>query len=233
MADAKPKKVIRTTPRGIFIYPKLAVPDTKFKAAGEYSVKLSLSTASEYAQKLRSHIDKVCDEALVEAINSDTRDAAKKKKTPWKLNESKPYSDETDKEGNETGNTLFKFACLASGVSKKDGKPWSRTVSMFDSVGQRLPKGRVNPWGGTEGCVSFESRPYAATAQVGAGCILALEAVQIIKLVKGGEQDASAYGFQATDDGGFSADDVAEDDKTEASVGDAKAVLAGATQDDF
>lgn len=219
MNNDKPKKVIRTTPRGTFIFPKLSTPDTKFKPEGEFSTKLSLATDSEYAQKLMKLIDKTCDEALAEAIKGDTRDAAKKKKTPWKLNESKPYAAETDKEGNETGNTLFKFGAKASGTFKrgpKTGQSWSRTIPMFDSKGKPV---KVDPWGGSEGCVSYEVRPYAATANVGAGCVLALEAVQIIKLVKGGERDAGGFGFQASEDsGGFSADDVV--DETKAGAGE-------------
>lgn len=236
MADAKPKKVTRTTPAGTFIYPKLCTPDIKFKAAGEFSVKLALPTALEYTQKLRALIDKVADEALAEAIKADTRDAAKKKKTPWKLNDSKPYADETDKEGNETGNTVFKFGCMASGIYKKGpktGQTWTRTVKMFDSKGTPLPTGKCNPWGGTIGCVEYEARPYGVAASVGAGCVLGLESVMIKKLVKGGDLSAIDRGFEADeDDGGFSADELTDDEATAPAKTDAPTVAA-ATDDDF
>lgn len=234
MADAKPKKVTRTTPPGLFIYPKLCTPDIKFKAAGEFSVKLSLPTSLEYTQKLRALIDKTADDALAEAIKNDTRDAGKKKKDPWKLNDSKPYSDEMDKDGNETGNTVFKFGAMASGVYKKGpktGQTWTRTIKMFDAKGTPLPTGKCNPWGGTIGCVEYEVRPYAMTAKVGAGCVLGLESVMIKKLVKGGDLSAVDRGFEADeDDGGFSADELGDDEvavKTDAPT------VAAATADDF
>lgn len=236
MADAKPKKVTRTTPRGLFIYPKLCTPDIKFKAAGEFSVKLSLPTTLEYTQKLRALIDKTADEALAEAIKNDTRDAGKKKKDPWKLNDSKPYADELDKEGNETGNTVFKFGAMASGIYKKGpktGQTWTRTIQMFDAKGVKLPAGKVNPWGGTEGCVEYEVRPYAMTAKVGAGCVLGLESVMIKKLVKGGDLSAVDRGFEVDeDDGGFSADELGDEDSNESKAADAPTVAA-ATADDF
>lgn len=251
MADAKPKKVTRTTPAGLFIYPKLCTPDIKFKAAGEFSVKLSLPTSLEYTQKLRALIDKTADEALAEAIKSDTRDAGKKKASPWKLNDSKPYADEMDKEGNPTGNTVFKFGCMASGIYKKGpktGQTWTRTIKMFDAKGTPLPTKKkknedgsvtetslCNPWGGTIGCVEYEVRPYGMTAKVGAGCVLGLESVMIKKLVKGGDLSAVDRGFETDeDDGGFSVDELGDDETTtKASTGDAKATVAGATEDDF
>lgn len=237
MADQKPKKTIRTTPRGVLIYPKLKTPDTKFKAEGEYVTRLRLPTSAEYTQKLIKLIDKTADEALAQAIKDDPRDAAKKKKTPWKLNEAKPYQDETDKEGNETGNTLFKFASKASGVYKKGpkaGQKWTRSIAMFDSKGK--PVKGVDPWGGTEACVSYEVRPYAATANVGAGVVLGLEAVQILKLVKGGERAADDYGFvPQEDDGGFSADDVVDETgaATAADKGEGDVAEASDNDDDF
>jgi len=238
MADAKKKKETRTTPAGLFIYPKLCTPDTKFKVAGEYSVKLSLPTALEYTQKLRGLIDRICDEALAEAIKNDTRDAGKKKKDPWKLNDSKPYADELDKETAEpTGNTIFKFGRMASGVYKsgpKTGQTWAATIKMFDAKGVPLPTGKCNPWGGTIGCVEYEARPYAMTAKVGAGCVLGLESVMIKKLVKGGDLSAVDRGFEADeDDGGFSAVELGDDDVAVKTEGSYAPTVAAATADDF
>lgn len=228
---AKPQK--RTTPLTVFIWPKLVVPDTKFKAGGELSTKAAFDTSSEFATKLRNYIDKEADKALAAAIAADKRPDKKKAAVPWKL-AVKPYEDETDKEGNETGRTVFKFATNASGTYKsgpKTGQAWTRDVKMFDSLGQPCPKG-VDPWGGTEGAISYTITSYAMGADVGAGVKLNLEAVQITKLVKGGDRGADDYGFAKQDDGGFTADDAGDDDATTDPSTEGKPDVAAA-EDDF
>lgn len=237
MADnKKPKKIIQTSPRGVFVgYPKLAQADTKFKAEGEYSVKLALPADHPWATKTIAAITKMADEKLAEMVKNDDRPAGKKKAEPWKLNDSLPYANELDKDsGEETGRVVFSFKATASGVYKsgpRKGEKWNRKIALFDAKGQ--PAAGVNPWGGSEGCVSFEMIPYAVSAKIGAGVKLGLEAAQIIKLVQGGERDAAGYGFAAQEDGdGFDAA-AAADAEAGDTTGDAPAGGDAGSDDDF
>jgi len=202
MADKIPQHI---SPKGVFMYPKLTKPDTKFKAEGEFSVKLSVPLAE--ARDLM----KMADEAAAESLANAKENAG----SPAKANkwETKylPYEVEEDEDGNETGNVIFKFNSKASGVTK-DGKPWKRKgVSLVDAAGK--PMRNVDVWGGTIGYIAFKLIPYAPTAQVGASVKFQLDAAQIIKLVQGGERDGASFGFAAEE--GFSVEDLPDEEEDE------------------
>lgn len=198
-AEKKEKKTKYTSPKGEFQYPYLNEPDTKFKEEGEYRVSLRLP--AEKAAPLVAMIDKAAAEALKEAKKGakTPKEAAK-----WET-KFLPYSVETDEEDVETGFVIFKFSSKASGVTKT-GREWSRSVPLFDSQGNLLPrkdgKFTVSVWSGSEGYVSYTIQPYAPNTQIGASVSLGLEAVQITKLVSGGNQSAEDYGF-GKEEGGF------------------------------
>lgn len=226
MADTKPKKVIRTTPEAPLKWPKLAKAET-YKNKTTFNTQQVFPADSEYAKKLIKAIDKMADEALEKAIAEDKRPQKKKDANPWKL-APKPYDNELDKEGEETGNVVFKFKANAEG-KKKDGSPWKRDrLKIFDAKGKAF-RLKDDPWNGTIACVSYEMRPYAASAEVGAGVSLSIEAVQIIKLVQGGEGNAEDYGFKKRDDG-FDADEAPEGDEDES--GDKTESDSGSSSDD-
>jgi hypothetical protein len=222
MADAKkPKNPQYNTPVVTFgPFPKITAPDFKFKPEkGEFVLRGILPTDHPVAMKMRTLADEIADKALKVAVEKDERPAAKKKQTPWKLNESKVYTDEVDDEGNETGRTVFKFSMLHSGVSKKTGKAWKMWPKLFDANGKAIPREKnadydLKVWGGSEGIVRFEAVPYAATANVGAGCKFSLVAVQITKLVEGGDgSSAEDFGFGKVE-GGFDSDSIAPQEET-------------------
>jgi hypothetical protein len=96
----------------------------------------------------------------------------------------------------------FKFKCKAGGTTKA-GKPWARTVAIFDAKGKPA-KNIKEIWGGTEGKVSFTASPYFVAATGTVGLSLRLEAVQILKLVAGSSRDAAGYGF-GEEEGDFDA----------------------------
>jgi hypothetical protein len=226
---AKPKKIIRTTPVGRFVWPKFAKPD-EYKGKKSYNCKFALPADHEWAQKFIAAIDKMADETLAKAVSEDKRVPAKQKKDPWGLAR-KPYENELDKEGEETGNVVFKFKANYSGT-RKDGSTWVRDkLRVFDAKGKPF-KLADDPWNGSEGCVSFEMRPFAQGPDVGAGVSLSIEAVQITKLVSGGEGSADQYGFGAHEDG-FDADDIQADDKTADDKGNASDVAEASDDDDF
>ena len=186
--QSRPKFV---SPQGVFSYPKLTEPDTKFKEEGEYSVNLILDKSSAEAKKLMAMIDKAAAESLAEA-KAKAKNAAEARRWETKY---LPYADVEDEEtGEPTGEIRVKFTMKASGISKKTGKPWSRKPALFDAKGKPIT-GDVKIGGGTIGKVSYELQPYAQTTQSGASVKLALEAVQIIELREWGERSADSYGF--------------------------------------
>lgn len=202
-----------TTPAGAFQYPKLFAPDTKYKDAGEYSVKLRLS--EEDAGKLIAKLQPYHDEA-VEAGEEEykklpvkTRKATEFKVSPF----CQPVYDE--KTEDETGEFEFNFKMTASGVSKRTGKPWKRKPAVFDAKGKPILKD-PEMWSGTIGKVNFEVLPYFTTI-AGAGISLRLNAVQVIELRTGQAKTADAYGFgqedgyEYEDDHGIPSDDADDD----------------------
>lgn len=204
MAEKRPTY---NTPVGVFDrFPKIASPDFKFKTEGEFTLKLILPTDNPIAMKMRGLADKIAKEKLESAV-AEAKPADKKKLAI----KNSPYADEVDEEGNETGRTVFKFTMKHSGVSKKTGKPWKMWPRLFDAQNKAIPRDNnadydLKVWGGSEGCIRFETIPYA-TVVSGAGCKFSLVAVQITKLVEGGGGDDGAdYGF-GKQDGGFESTD--------------------------
>ncbi|WP_142850902.1 DUF2815 family protein [Telmatospirillum sp. J64-1] len=196
MADKKQKRPVHKV-RGIAGFPWLNRPDTKFKAEGIY--KTNLTVPGDDAQATIEVIEAAMKEAEAEA-----KEKAKAKRKTAKPADM-PFDPEVDDEGNETGAVVFKFKSTASGVSKKTGKPWTRTIPIFDAKGK---PSKANIYGGSELVIAFTAEPWV-NAKLEYGVKLQLEAVQIINLVTGGgSRSASAYGFGEED--GYSADDEEE-----------------------
>src|SRR5438128_2637866 len=98
------EKKIHRTPRGLAIYPKLIVPETKFNAAGVYELKMKFSETDEreFLEKTQRFYDdayeqKRCEKALKELP---------RELPPWRRG--------------KDGRLEFKFKLNASGVF--DGK---------------------------------------------------------------------------------------------------------------
>jgi len=184
------KKERFTSPKGIFRYPRLGTPDTKFKPEGEYSNELVLQADSKEAQTILTKL-KEAEAACLADVKSKAKTPAEAKK--WEI-KNHPYRMLEDDDGNETGELAIKFTAKASGVSKKDGKKWERKVPVFDAVGTPLTD--VNVGGGSIGKISYTIIPYATSTSVGAGIKLALEAVQVVELKEFGTQNAKGFGFE-------------------------------------
>ena len=166
---------------GVSQYAWLTSPDTRFDEIGHYKTNLILS--HEQAQTLKNKIDDELQKSVALAKEKAAGKVVKIAATP--------YVDELDDEGNATGNTIFKFKTKAQ-ITTKDGKLIPNRVAIFDAKGK--PMVDANIWSGSEMKVSAELIPYY-TAMVGAGVSLRLRAVQITKLVEGGNSNAKGYGF--------------------------------------
>lgn len=209
--DIKPLKIV--TPKGEAIWPKLDEPDTKFNAAGEYSVKLKLS--GEDAEELKAQVDKFVDEveqATQAQLDDEISSApgpkkAKLKKVKEELTTNYPYDMDVDDDGMETGDVIFKFKMVASGENKRTGKAWERKPALFDSKGKPFPEG-VAIWNGSTLRVSGVMTPYFVPAMKFCGGSLKLNAVKVIDLVSGGgASSAAGFGFGGEEEG-IDADEV-------------------------
>lgn len=193
-----------TTPKGTALWTSLNKPDTKWKAEGVYEVKLAFNADDEAVQQLAAKLEKLLDEKYAEVVDELKADGkaglvAKIKKVPV-------FDVEEDPEtGEETGRLIKKFRMTASGVSKKDGKKWTRAPKIFNARGVEL-KAAPSIGSGSVLKVSFEPYMYYSPKDKEVGCSCRLEAAQLIELVSFGQKDAAGYGFEAEE--GY--DDVPE-----------------------
>lgn len=215
MADKRVKPEQFVTPAGVFVFPKLGEPDTKFKDEGEYSVKLRLS--AEAAAPLLAKLEPLHEAALEKGRGEFAKLPVASRKKLQDLKVNPLFSLDYDEDENETGDLLFNFKMTASGVSKKTGKPWTRAPRVFDAAKNVMDGSIV--WGGTVGKVAFTVNPYFVSGQGTCGLSLRLEAVQVIDLVSGGQRNADAYGF-GEEDGYVAEKEVTETEDTDADVGD-------------
>jgi len=172
-----------TTPMGIAIYPWLIKADTKFNPLGEYKVSLSLSEKD--AEPIKKDIDKCIEEA-----RSLVPEGKKVKESD------PPYFNETDDDGQDTGNVVFKFKMKAK-IQTKDNRTLTMSPKIFDSQGT-IMKPEEDIWGGSKMKINADIIPYYVPA-IGCGVSLRLKAVQIIELVTGDSSNATNYGFVATE----------------------------------
>ena len=198
MAKEKKKKYVQmTSPAGVAVYPWLNKPDTKFNAAGIYSVTLKLEGAE--ADTLIEALAPLYQAALDAAKEESGKKKIKEAGVPWKLAE--------DEEGNELdGVYLFNFKMKAQ-LTDKAGSVIDMRPALFDAARKPLPA-KTAVWGGSKIKVAFELVPFFVAA-VGAGISLRMKAVQVLELVSGGQRDAESYGFDEED--GYVAEDVAAD----------------------
>lgn len=182
------KKLVRIiSPKGVAKYPKLNEPDKKFKADGEYSVRLvcKREEAEEFIKLVKDqfvqHYKDVC-----------VREKKKEVKTadmPWKK--------VTNDSGVETGDVEIKFALAAKIVSKKTGQSWEQRPALFDSKGNIISD-RVG--GGSVLKVAAEVFPWY-TPLLGCGVSLRCRAVQVIELHQYSGGSASNFGFTSDEEG--------------------------------
>lgn len=214
------ERIKLTFPKGTLKYPRLQEPDDKFKAEGEYSTKLVLTP--EQAKPLIDKLEQCFKEHLAE-----TKAANPKKKVkavtnrPWKADTTKEKDESGEYVEVETGNIAFTFRRPAK-IVKKDKPPLTLRVALFDAAGAKLVTDK-RIGGGTIARVAAEVRGYF-TEKDGAGIRLDLEAVQVLKLVEGGRQSATDYGFAAEEEiegEDMPSGDDGDGDSDEAAAGDA------------
>ena len=212
--DSERLKLNIITPRGVAIYPKLNEPDTKFVPEGVYETRLRIDPAATDGVLGK---DAITWADLLDAIDAQQAEffAAKKKELAGGDGKAKVKAKsitsiefgreaDVDDDGNETGNVVIRAKMKASGVSKKDGKPWTRSPIIFDAKGKKLAEPPAI-WGGSILKLAVEAAPYYNAKDNVVGTTLYLNAVQVLELVSGQGRTAEAYGFSAED--GYTTDD--------------------------
>lgn len=243
--EAKKKLPQFTTPRGVFVFPKLTEPDYGSKdfpkPDGEYSLKLRMAQADADAFIARKNKDGVSlgdmyADALrdAEAAFAELPVATRKKLEKVKPNElfTVLYDEETEE---PTGEVEFRFKMKASGEFKKGpkaGQKWYRKPDLFDAKGRKIGGG-VNIWGGSEGKVSFVGSPYFIPGTAAAGLRLMLGGVQVIELVSNGSRAADSYGFGEEEGFGYDPDEYREETTGEDASGESAGDAGAAGEEDF
>ncbi|MFN3914759.1 MAG: hypothetical protein ACK4K3_07550 [Aquabacterium sp.] len=218
MSESKQKKPALErfmTPLGVLVFPKLNTPDEyKGKKTWQAPLRVNREEAAALLEKYDAAYDAAWEEAQAQAQErlDNAKTGAEKQKAKKALEAlsqaAKAYEVVLDDDGEETDEVILRIKMNAE--VEKDGKVRSLKPDFFDAKGKPL-KTVPQIRGGTKVYISGQFNPYNSTT--GVGVSLRLNALQIIELSNGGSRDASAYGFGAQD-GGFSADDVEEEEGT-------------------
>lgn len=200
--DKKPRMEPITSPKGTAKFPHLTIPDTKFKAGGEYHINVICSRASalKHIEKLEAAAKKAFADAVAElnaTIASSTGEKkAKAKKSLEALKQGDlPVRPLYDDEGNETDQVEMVFKCNAT-YKDKAGDEKEIKPKLFAADGSDFPKG-IDIWSGSVVRASGLINPYYIPGTNMAGVSLRLSAVQVIKVNNGSSGgDSSRYGFE-------------------------------------
>lgn len=185
-------------------WPKLVEPNTRFDADGKFEVELVGPEDDEEIQALIKTAEKLRDKHFASLD-------AKKRKTYKKA---PVFTEDLDEEGEPTGNVVIKCTMKHVFEDRKTGRKDRRWPRFFDSMNREVPRKKLKGgiWGGSQLAIGGFVQPYDMGSSKLVGVSYRLSVVQIIELVQGGGADPSQFGMKARDEGGFSADGLADDD---------------------
>lgn len=193
-----------TSPKGQALWAKLDKPDREYNAKGQYSVDL---VCDPEGQGVKAFIDKL--EKMRDTAAEQANEGRPKNK---QYSVRSVYKDEYTKDGDETGNIIFKFKMN----NVDDRRPGQNKVIL---VGPKASEGAIPMVqignGSTIRTVAF-ANPYAMASDKSIGISLILEKVQLIDLVEfGGKdelEDEDSDLELPTDNGEFADEDGDDDD---------------------
>lgn len=166
-----------TSPKGDALWAKLDKPDREYNAKGQYSVDLVVDPGAEGVPAFIAKIEKLRDSAFVQANEGKPKN---------KMFTARPvFKEEFDKDGNETGNIVFKFK-MNNVDDRRAGQNTVKLVGPQASAGD-IPMVQIGN-GSLIRCVAF-ANPYAMSSDKTIGVSLILEKVQLINLVSFGGTD--------------------------------------------
>lgn len=167
---------------------KTVKPDTKFDEDGVFSAKLVLDPNDPEHQEYMAQLDAQLEEAF-EFLTRNMKPAMAKR-----VSMKKPYVEELDEEGEETGNFVLTVKAAATWP---DGKPVK--IGHYDGRGKKIAP--VIAGNGSLVKAHYMLRSYLNAKDKEVGLSLKLRNIQIIELVEFGED--AGFG----DEGGFDGED--------------------------
>ena len=186
--------------KGKAMYAKVFQPDTQFNSNGVYSVDLIKPEAE--AAELSDFLEGMVKQRLAEEKKIDSK---------VNLATHLPFAPNKDKEGNETGETKFKFK-LDAKVNGRNGVYEQKPV-VVDA--KRKPMSGDNLIGnGSIVQVAFEPRTWVASGKCGVK--LHLKAVQVVDLVSYGNNAEALF----EDEDGYTEERVQKDNAQDYSFED-------------
>ena len=216
MATTMKKRIMYNTPKGMALFAHIKEPDygnDKYpNPEGQYRITLILTEEQSMGlkEKLREEIEKA-EENAEEKFNGLKR-STREKLGGLTMND--VCSPEYDRDDNATGNYKWSFKANSKYEDRNTGKKIERHIPVFDSLNQPITlKDEIG--NGSEVRISFSVNPYFVEGQGMGGLSLYINAIQIAKLVKGGEKTAEYYGFEEDDDGFVDGDATKPKDKEE------------------
>ncbi len=205
--SSKPKNIRYVSPKGRAIWPRLNAPDTKYKPEGEFSARLGMQQDDPETQAFLKKLEGIRDDAWAKFVSENPK---KKKATMAPF-----YREETDDEGDETGEISFNFKMKHKIKVKATGKEFTLVPTILNAK-KVILKNPPNIGSGSVLKVSFEIAPYFNEKDKEFGLSLRLIAVQIITLVEFGGAGRAANDFDEEDgdevNDGEAGDDSDDDD---------------------
>ena len=157
------------TPKGKFHWAHIGVPDTTYKAEGQYHIKVQLG--GKEAETLRSTIDRAHETWKQEVHKSKGKKA---------YQEFMPYKVIMGDDGLEEG-IQFHFKMKASGVNSRTGQAFTQRPLVVGPDKAPLPTS-IKLANGSEGKVAYEMAPYQHGASL--GIQLRMRGVQVLNLIE-------------------------------------------------
>jgi hypothetical protein len=192
------KKPQLLTPRGVAIYPHLNTPDTKWKAEGEFKTRLAFDGDDAEVLAFMGQLYDLRDAKFNEITSALIAD--KKVARAKEIKKADVLRAELDEStGEETGRLIATVSMRHKVTSRKDGQVYLLKPLYYNAKRVEL----LNPpriGGGSLLRCFVEPDAYMNESNKTVGVSLRLKAIQIIKLVSGGQRSAEAFGF-ANEDG--------------------------------
>lgn len=167
---AEKATVIVTPQATVFGWVNILKPDTKFNAAGDFKIKV---TIPKDTRGLAAQLEKIEDERN-KAKQAFLKDPKNKGKRPPQ-DASLPFYENAD------GDIVMSFKSVASWTDKKTGETRNRVIPVWGGAG-RLKPDEVPQFGeGSTVRVAYTISPFC-NAAVGAGVSLRLDSVKLIEV---------------------------------------------------
>ena len=166
-----------TSPKGQALWAKLDKPDREYNEKGQFSVDLVCDPEGAGVPEFIAKLEAMRDTAMSQANEGRPK--------PKQFKARPVFKEEYTKDGDETGNIIFKFK-MNNVDDRRAGQNKVALVGPKASAGE-IPMVQIGN-GSTIRCVAF-ANPYAMASDKTIGVSLILEKVQLLELISFGGED--------------------------------------------